>query len=111
MGGGSGGWGGVEVLPRSLGAGEARGTQSERSACPRREKRKGSFMPVEITGAWVRAEKGIVGRIVWGWFAPGLKPRPPKARRRGDAGLPTDEVAKEKSKPAPLETTRMRHPT
>jgi hypothetical protein len=28
-------------------------------------------MPVEITGAWVRAEKGIGGRIVLGWFAPG----------------------------------------
>ena len=55
-------------------------------------------MPVEITGAWVRAEKGIGGRIVLGWFAPGpfdsqgepfeaqdeLKPRPPKERRRAD---------------------------
>jgi len=28
-------------------------------------------MPVEITGAWVRAEKGIAGRVVLGWFAPG----------------------------------------
>ena len=28
-------------------------------------------MPVEITGAWVRAEKGIVGRVVLGWFASG----------------------------------------
>ena len=63
-------------------------------------------MPVEITGALVRAEKGIVGRIVLGRFAPGsfdsqgepfdsqgeLKPRPPKERRRGDAGLPTFEL-------------------
>src|SRR6267143_1616522 len=31
--------------------------------------------------------------------------------RRGDPGCPPDKVAKEKSKPAPLETTRMRHPT
>src|SRR5258708_35004074 len=68
-------------------------------------------MPVEITGGWVRAEKGIVGRIVLGRFAPGVKPRPPKERRRGDAGCPPDKVAKEKSKPAHLETTRMRHPT
>jgi len=51
-------------------------------------------MPVEITGAWLRAEKGIGGRIVWGWFAPGpfgsqgkpfgaqgnLKPRPPEEK-------------------------------
>jgi len=63
-------------------------------------------MPVEITGAWVRAEKGIVGRIVLGWFAPGsfdsqgelfdsqgeLKRRPPKERRRADPGLPTVEL-------------------
>jgi hypothetical protein len=28
-------------------------------------------MPVEITGAWVRAEKAIGGRIVLEWFAPG----------------------------------------
>jgi len=28
-------------------------------------------MPVEITGALVRAEKGIGGRIVLGRFAPG----------------------------------------
>src|SRR5258708_33391237 len=105
MGGGSGGWGGVEVLPRSLGAGEARGTQSERSACPRREKRKESFMPVEITGALVRAEKGIVGRIVLGRFAPGsfdsqgelfasaceLAPQPRKGRPTGYASQPTVE--------------------
>jgi hypothetical protein len=39
-------------------------------------------MPVEITGAWVRAEKGIGGRIVLGVVAPGLKPRPPEERRR-----------------------------
>jgi hypothetical protein len=39
-------------------------------AHPRREKREESFMPVEITGGWVRAEKGIGGRIVLGWFAP-----------------------------------------
>jgi hypothetical protein len=44
-------------------------------------------MPAEITDAWVRAEKGIGGRIVLGWFAPGsfdsqgnLKPRPPKEK-------------------------------
>jgi len=37
----------------------------------RREKREESFMPVEITGGWVRAEKRIGGRIVLGWFAPG----------------------------------------
>jgi hypothetical protein len=73
-------------------------------------------MPVEITGAWVRAEKGIVGRIVLGRFAPGsfdsqdepfdsqgepfdsqgeLKPRPPKERRRADPGLsPVELVAR-----------------
>ncbi len=28
-------------------------------------------MPVEITGGWVRAEIGIGGRIVLGWFVPG----------------------------------------
>jgi hypothetical protein len=33
---------------------------------PRREKREESSMPVEITGGWVRAEKGIGGRIVLG---------------------------------------------
>ena len=33
---------------------------------PRREKREESFMPVEITGGWFRAEKGIGGRIVLG---------------------------------------------
>jgi len=38
---------------------------------PRREKGEESFTPVEITGGWVRAEKGIGGRIVLGWFAPG----------------------------------------
>ena len=45
-------------------------------------------MPVEITGAWVRAEKGIGGRIVLGWFTPGLKPRPPEdhARRTPQVG-------------------------
>jgi len=68
-------------------------------------------MPVEITGAWLGREKGIGGRIVLGWFAPGsfggtqgepfgpgeahgtqkpraaqdkLKPRPTKERRRAD---------------------------
>ena len=59
------------MLPLSLHPGEARGTQKARSARPRREKREESFMPVEITGAWVWAEKGIGGRIVLGWFAPG----------------------------------------
>ena len=38
----------------------------ERVGHLRREKREESFMPVEITGAWVRAEKGIGGRIVLG---------------------------------------------
>jgi len=49
-------------------------------------------MPVEITGAWVRAEKGIAGRVVLGWFAPGsfdsqgeLKFRP--LRREDPRGL------------------------
>ncbi len=79
------------MLPRSLDAGEARGTQKERSACPRREKREESFMPVEITGAWFRAEKGIGERVVLGWLAPGLKPRPPKERRRGDPADPAEE--------------------
>jgi hypothetical protein len=51
---------------------------------PRRKKREESFMPVEITGAWFRTGKGIGGRIVLGWFAPGLKPRPPKEWRRVD---------------------------
>jgi len=59
-------------------------------------------MPVEITGAWVRAERGIGGRIVLGWFAPGsfdsqgeLKLRPPKERRRADPGLsPVELVAR-----------------
>ena len=46
-------------------------TRDERIGQPRSEKRKESFMPVEITGAWVRAEKGIGGRIVLGWIAPG----------------------------------------
>ena len=61
----------VYVLPGSLDPGEAHGTQKARSAHPRSEKRKESFMPVEITGARVRAEKGIGGRIVLGRFAPG----------------------------------------
>src|SRR5580692_969989 len=71
-------------------------------AHPRREKREEPFMPVEITGGWVRAEKGIGGRIVLGWFAPGplrwdsgqalrllsgqAETRPPEERRRADAG-------------------------
>jgi hypothetical protein len=67
-------------------------------AHPRREKRKESFVPVEITGAWVRGRKGLGEGLFWGWFAPGpfdsqgepfnsqdeLKPRPPKERRRAD---------------------------
>ena len=64
--GGFDGCGGVDMLPRSLRLGEAHGTQNARSARPQREKRKESFMPVEITGALVRAEKGIGGRIVLG---------------------------------------------
>ena len=63
-------WGGQAIPEETL---------DERVGQPRREKREESFMPVEITGAW---EKGIGGRIVLGWFAPGLKPRPPKERRR-----------------------------
>src|SRR5258707_13188832 len=55
--------------------------------------------------------KGLGEELFWGGFRRGLKPRPPKERRRGDPGCPPDKVAKEKSKPAPLETTRMRHPT
>src|SRR5258708_32971804 len=34
-----------------------------------------------------------------------------KSRTVSGPGRPPDKVAKEKSKPAPLETTRMRHPT
>ena len=64
--GGFDGCGGVDMLPRSLRPGEAHGTKNGRSARPRREKRKESFMPVEITGAWVRAVKGIVGGVVLG---------------------------------------------
>jgi hypothetical protein len=39
---------------------------------PRREKREESFLPVEITGGWVRAEKGIGGRIVLGMVCAGV---------------------------------------
>jgi len=48
--------------------GEARGTPKSVLRSHREEKSgKSRFMPVEITGALVRAEKGIVGRIVfWG---------------------------------------------
>jgi len=81
-------------------------TRDESVGQPQSEKRKESFMPVEITGAWFRAEKGIGGRIVLGWFPPGpfdsqdelfdsqgeLKPRPPKERGRGDPGLPPVEL-------------------
>ena len=49
---------------------EARGAQKTCCAQGRRdsgeEEREESFMPVEITGAWVRAGKGIGGRIVLG---------------------------------------------
>ena len=45
--------------------------QGELKLRPPIEKREESFVPVEITGGWVRAEKGIGGRIVLGWFAPG----------------------------------------
>src|SRR5258705_3959142 len=55
-------------------------------------------MPVEITGAWFRAGKGIGEELFWEWFAPGsleaqaepfgsqgnLKPRPPEEWRRAD---------------------------
>jgi hypothetical protein len=44
----------------------AAGSKKRRVGQPRRETREESFMPVEITGAWVRAEKGIGGRIVLG---------------------------------------------
>jgi hypothetical protein len=43
------------------------------SAQPRCEKREESFMPVEITGGWVRAEKGIGGRIVLGMVCAGVE--------------------------------------
>src|SRR5258708_38831258 len=59
---------------------------------------------------WLGRRKGLWEELFWGGLRRGLKPRPPKERRRGDPGCPTDKVAKEKSKPAPLETTRMRHP-
>jgi len=67
---------------------------------------------------WLGRRKGLWEELFWGGLRRGpsilrvnLKPRPPKERRRGDPGCPPDKVAKEKSKPAPLETTRMRHPT
>jgi hypothetical protein len=50
---------------------------------PRREKRKESFMPVEITGGWVRAGKGIGGRIVWG----GLRRGPSAPVRHAGRGM------------------------
>jgi hypothetical protein len=40
--------------------------KAEERTYPRSEKREESFMPVEITGGWVRAEEGIGGRIVLG---------------------------------------------
>jgi hypothetical protein len=40
--------------------------KAEERTCPRSEKREESFTPVEITGAWVRAEKGIGGELFWG---------------------------------------------
>jgi hypothetical protein len=46
----------------------------ERVGQPRREKREESFVPVEITGVWVRAEKGIGGRIVLGVVCAGADP-------------------------------------
>jgi hypothetical protein len=42
-------------------------------AQPRRGKREESFMPVEITGGWVRAEKGIGERIVLGVVCAGAE--------------------------------------
>ena len=60
------------MLPRSLDPGEAGGRQEARFAHPRREKREESFMPVEITGAWFRAEKGIGRRIVLGVVCAGV---------------------------------------
>jgi hypothetical protein len=47
--------------------------RDERVGQPRREKREESFMPVEITCAWVRAEKGIGGRIVLGVVCAGAE--------------------------------------
>ena len=47
-------------------------TRDEGVGQPRREKREELFMPVEITGAWVRAEKGIGGRIVLGVVCAGV---------------------------------------
>jgi hypothetical protein len=38
-----------------------------------KKKREESFVPVEITGAWVRAEKGIGGRIVLGVVCAGAE--------------------------------------
>jgi hypothetical protein len=40
---------------------------------PRREKREESFVRVEITGPWVRAEKGTGGRIVLGVVCAGVE--------------------------------------
>jgi hypothetical protein len=51
---------------------------------PRSEKRKESFMPVEITGAWVRAERGIGGRIALGVVCAGAL-----RLRSGQAEAPT----------------------
>jgi len=47
-------------------------------------------MPVEITGGWVRVEKGIGGRIVLAVVCAGLKPGPPKEGRRTDS--PTEII-------------------
>ena len=38
-----------------------------------KKKREESFVPVEITGAWVRAEKGIGGSIVLGVVCAGAE--------------------------------------
>jgi hypothetical protein len=56
-------WGG-QAIPE-----EAR---DERVGQPPRERREESFMPVEITGGWVRVEKGIGGRIVLGVVCAGV---------------------------------------
>jgi hypothetical protein len=71
---------GAKNAPRKAAATTTQEGWASPALTKERENREESFMPVEITGAWVRAEKGIGGRIVLGWFAPGLKPRPPKEK-------------------------------
>jgi hypothetical protein len=49
----------------------------------RREGREESFMPVEITGWWLKSGKEF-GEDLFGSVPPGLKPRPPEEGRRAD---------------------------